>query len=185
MNYQSQPLQPHEIKAMTADADIMKRVFTSYRLMLDFYGMRLECKETGLVDASLPPRDTPARYKNLMRSTHNNLRITRILKCLSELGLGHLNAGLLLHVLNEQSERQNLVASALLGSMDRWWANCFRDPKERIWIAEQIQKVRRKDGFVFTRQMYTAALQRRKERGSFEDATEETAKPEDGGVPVM
>ena len=41
---------------------------------------------------------------------HNNLRISRIFKCLSELGLERLNAGFILHVLNEQSEHDRLLA---------------------------------------------------------------------------
>ncbi|KAJ3509122.1 hypothetical protein NLJ89_g5384 [Agrocybe chaxingu] len=102
MNYESQPLQTHEIQKMKADPAVVERVLESYRLMLDFYGMRLVSTETGLVDRTLPPRNFGARYRNLVRASHNNLRISRILKCLSEMGLERLNAGFLLHVLTEQ-----------------------------------------------------------------------------------
>lgn len=66
MNWESQPLQPHEIKAMKADARITGRIIRSYELMLDFYGMRLVSEETGLLGRSLPPRNFQDRYRNLV-----------------------------------------------------------------------------------------------------------------------
>lgn len=99
-------------------------------------------------------------------SSHNNLRISRILKCLSELGLEHLNAGFLLHVLNEQSQHNDLNSTGIRSSMDRWWANCIRKEQERLWIRDIIHKVRAKEGeFVFTRGMYEEFLQTRARTG--------------------
>lgn len=94
--------------------------------------------------------------------SHNNLRITRILKCLSELGLEHLNAGFLLHVLNEQSENNS---ASLRLSMDRWWASCIRDEHERGWVSKAITKVR--SGGPFTREMYETAMRIRQSTGRF------------------
>lgn len=100
-------------------------------------------------------------------SSHNNLRISRILKCLSELGLERLNAGFLLHVLNEQSESNELTSWGIRGSMDRWWANCIRNEDERTWIGNLIHAVRtsEKGGYVFTRQEYENALLNRSQTG--------------------
>ncbi|KIK57209.1 hypothetical protein GYMLUDRAFT_46454 [Collybiopsis luxurians FD-317 M1] len=165
MNYESQPLQLHELEAMKLDPDVINRIVESYKLMLDFYGMRLVSLETGQVDRSLPPRNYAARYKNLLRSSHNNLRISRILKCLSEFGLERLNAGFLLHVLSEQSESKELNSAGIRGSMDRWWANCLRNEEERAWIQATISKVRAGKDFVFTRELYQQALERRLESG--------------------
>ena len=190
MNYDSQPLQTHEIESMKADPIILERVIKSYQLMLDFYGMHLVSKETGLLDRALPPRYFAPRYRNLVRewrmtalllrfdlttpshylstqgSSHNYLRISRILKCLSEMGLEHLNAGFLLHVLNEQSESHELNSRGLCNSMDRWWANCIRNEEERLWIRDLIQIVRSAgDSCVFTRQDYEEALQNRAKTG--------------------
>jgi len=179
MNYDSQPLQTHEIESMKADSIILERVIKSYQLMLDFYGMHLVSKETGLVDRALPPRYFAPRYLNLVRSSHNYLRISRILKCLSEMGLEHLSAGFLLHVLNEQSESHELNSPGLCNSMDRWWANCIRNEEERLWIRDLIQNVRSaKDNYVFTRQDCEEALQNRVKIGrlalqvDFQDETE-------------
>ncbi|KAF7985598.1 hypothetical protein HWV62_3899 [Athelia sp. TMB] len=172
MNYQAQPLQVHEITKMKADHGVIKRLIKSYRLMLDFYGMQLESEETGLIARS---SNYAPRYRNFIRKdlpsrrSHNWLRISRILKCLSELGLERLNAGFLLHVLNEQSEFSELNSRALQDSMDRWWANCLRNEGEREWIGAEIRKVRaaeaatnKSEMFVFTREAYESALERRK-----------------------
>ncbi|KAH9936620.1 opioid growth factor receptor conserved region-domain-containing protein [Fomitopsis serialis] len=156
MNYESQPLQRHEVEAMKADETIVERVLRSYRLMLDFYGMRLEDSETGLLARS--DKNYKDRYKNLTRSSHNYLRISRILKCLSILGLERLNTGFLLFILAEQSEHGELNTSGIRSSMDRWWANCVRNEEERKWIGEMIRNVREEN-------MYVEALNRRKETG--------------------
>jgi len=163
MNWDSSPLQPHEIQTMTDDPVIMQRLVASYRLMLHFYGMHLESEDSGLLVRSTNYAD---RYRNLSRSSHNNLRISRILKCLSEFGLERFNTGFLLHVLNEQSENNNLNTPGIKSSMDRWWANCLRNTEDREWIQETIGRVRQNDGFVFTRDMYTGSMQRRQITGS-------------------
>ncbi|KAH9949872.1 opioid growth factor receptor conserved region-domain-containing protein [Amylocystis lapponica] len=163
MNYESQPLQRHEIAAMKADAAVTERVIRSYTLMLDFYGMHLQSHDTGLLVRS---PNYAERYRNLVHSSHNYLRISRILKCLSELGLERLSAGFLLHVLNEQSEHGELNAAVLCNSMERWWANCLRNEGERKWIGQMIDKVWCEDNFVFTRDMYETALERQEATGS-------------------
>ncbi|KXN88256.1 Opioid growth factor receptor [Leucoagaricus sp. SymC.cos] len=166
VNWESQPIQPHEIEAMKTNTEIMTRVVRSYELMLDFYGMRMLSLETGLLGRALRPGNYESRYRNLVVSSHNYLRISRILKCLSELGLEHLNAGFLLHVLNEQSEFGELVAPGLQNSMDRWWANCIRNHEERAWVGEAIRGVRG-GKYVFTRQEYEKVLRNRKHNGTF------------------
>lgn len=106
-------------------------------------------------------------------SPHNYLRISRILKSLSELGLEHLNAGLLLHVLYEQSTHDELNTSFLRSSMDRWWANCIRNDDERLMVNQLIEGVRTK-GKGFTREKYEELMNKRKDqsRTNKEDSTD-------------
>lgn len=183
-NYGSQPLQGHEISSLKKDERFLDRLCNSYRLMLDFYGMELTSVETGLISRS---ENYVERYKNLERNSwHNNLRITRILKCLSEFGLEHLNTGFVLHVLNEQSEqprpdtrqrneRSNSFfiadtrespnwfdTSLIKRSMDGFWAHCIRGDAERARVADLITKVRtsNENGFKFTRNLYEEVLSR-------------------------
>jgi hypothetical protein len=184
MNVDSYRLLPHEIGMMRNNEKIVSRLVKSYEMMLDFYGMCL-LSDKGLLGRSLPPRDFRSRYRNLLSEwfsmkvsyrlnmvcttwlgkSHNNLRITRILKCLSELGMEHLNAGFLLHVLNEQSENGILSSASLRLSMDRWWAGCIRDDYERDWVSRAITKVR--SGGLFTREMYETAMGIRQSTGRF------------------
>ncbi|KAI0373711.1 hypothetical protein BV20DRAFT_962288 [Pilatotrama ljubarskyi] len=172
MNYEAQPLQKHEITAIKADAASMERLQRSCTMMLGFYGMQLVSSENGEIRRA---DNWAERYRNLARAPHNNLRISRILKCLSEFGLERLNAGFLLFVLAEQTENNQLNTQTIRSSMDRWWANCLRDENERTWVNDLVRKARTDPGFVFTNEAYRAALRRRQETGSFEDGDRENA----------
>lgn len=81
------------------------------------------------------------------------------------MGLERLNAGFLLHVLQEQSESNELNSSSIRGSMDRWWANCIRDEDERVCIGKLITKVRSNDEYIFTRDAYEKILDNRMKEG--------------------
>ncbi|CDO69993.1 hypothetical protein BN946_scf184973.g3 [Trametes cinnabarina] len=164
MNYEAQPLQKHEIAAMKADGTILERLHRSYTIMLGFYGMELVSRDTGELRRAL---DWEERFRNLVRAPHNNLRISRILKSLSEFGLEHLNAGFVLFVLAEQSTNKQLNTPMIISSMDRWWANCLRNKEERHWINEMVRRVRTDSDFVFTDEDYRNALNRREETGFF------------------
>ena len=69
MNSASQPLQPHEITAMKADTVIMGRIMQSYRMMLEFYGMKLDSPDTGLLSRVTPETKNADRYRNLVRKS--------------------------------------------------------------------------------------------------------------------
>ncbi len=87
MNSQSQRLHKHELDAIVANPTARARVLKSYRLMLDFYGLVLLDSTTGQLAHN---ENFKERFYNLNTSGHNYLRITRILKCLGELGYEHL-----------------------------------------------------------------------------------------------
>lgn len=84
------------------------------------------------------------------------------------MGLEHLNAGFLLHVLYEQSTENQLRDryNYLQTSMDRWWANCIRNQEEREFVGMLITRVRRGE-LRLTREKYEELLERRKRIGSF------------------
>jgi hypothetical protein len=91
----------HEAAAIQADPEAQRRLIVSYKLMLDFYGMQLVDEQLGVVARAVNYR---SRYAHLNRSFHNYLRVTRILKCLGELGREELKLGFLLHVVRELVE---------------------------------------------------------------------------------
>ncbi|KAM3922343.1 uncharacterized protein RB166_011547 [Leptodactylus fuscus] len=98
VNPYATPLTAREIKKMKADQDVMKRFLNSYKIMLGFYGILLLDEETGKVSRA---KNWKERFRNLNNHSHNNLRITRILKCLGELGFEHLQAPLVQFFLEE------------------------------------------------------------------------------------
>eukprot|EP01128_Nolandella_sp_AFSM9_P008577 TRINITY_DN5266_c0_g1_i1.p1 TRINITY_DN5266_c0_g1~~TRINITY_DN5266_c0_g1_i1.p1 ORF type:complete len:292 (+),score=52.23 TRINITY_DN5266_c0_g1_i1:25-876(+) len=80
-------LQRHEVEIMRKDPLIRQRVLKSYELMLDFFGFQFAegGNSSGKIERSSHYLE---RYSNWNTSfNHNFLRITRILKCLGEVGL--------------------------------------------------------------------------------------------------
>ncbi|XP_072270530.1 uncharacterized protein [Pyxicephalus adspersus] len=112
MNKNAWPLTEKEIEEMKKDKEVMKRFLKSYELMLGFYGIEINT-ETGELNLAKNWRE---RFTNLNNNTHNNLRITRILKCLGELGYEHFQAPLVRFFLEQilcNSNLQNVKTSAL------------------------------------------------------------------------
>ncbi|XP_040180646.1 opioid growth factor receptor-like protein 1 isoform X2 [Rana temporaria] len=104
-NPKAKPLTDHEIEAMKEDTTVMDRFLRAYELMLGFYGIKLHNKATGSVARN---SNYLERFENLNNYTHNNLRITRILKCLALLGYEHFQAPLVKFFLEETLLYNNL-----------------------------------------------------------------------------
>ncbi|XP_051768375.1 opioid growth factor receptor-like protein 1 [Ctenopharyngodon idella] len=98
VNWSAHVLTEKEIKLFRKDEEAKKKLVESYKLMLDFYGICLVNEKTGEVKRT---NDWEERFSNLNRYSHNNLRITRILKCLGTLGLKHYQAPLVKFFLHE------------------------------------------------------------------------------------
>lgn len=113
MNYEATPLTREEIKDFCKNSTARENLLKSYELMLDFYGIHLRDQKTGEVERATNWSD---RFENLNSHTHNNLRITRILKCLGILGFPHFQAPLVRFFLNEtlvRGELENVRESVL------------------------------------------------------------------------
>lgn len=131
-------------------------------MMLDFYGMKMKNRETGndvsdvpmenfyhSLPPSLPPSSVPGelertpnykeRFHNLNTSSHNYLRITRILKCLGEFEMEHLKAPFIRFVLHEAIEMQTL--RNVLDSCMSYWVEVLKSDDERkeMWqLAKEL-----------------------------------------------
>ncbi|XP_060565251.1 opioid growth factor receptor-like protein 1 isoform X3 [Ruditapes philippinarum] len=125
-NRQAQELFPHEIKKICDCKEAQDRLILSYKMMLDFYGMQLENEKDGTVVRS---DNWEERFANLNRSKHNHNRITRILKCLGELGFEHLKKNFIEFILVEILETKTLVY--LQESCCNYWIAILKDPSER------------------------------------------------------
>ncbi|XP_023846460.1 opioid growth factor receptor isoform X1 [Salvelinus sp. IW2-2015] len=152
VNYMASELTKKEILAFRESEEAKKRLVESYELMLGFYGIQLVNKDTGEVKRAENWRE---RFANLERNMHNNLRITRILKSLGELGFEHYQSPLVRFFLEETLVKRNL--SSVKRSVLDYFLFAIRDkqkrkellryafqhfePKEKfVWCPRKIQK---------------------------------------------
>ncbi|XP_019609050.2 opioid growth factor receptor isoform X1 [Rhinolophus sinicus] len=105
VNWQAKPLTKREVEAFKSCKEVGERFVQAYELMLGFYGIQLEDRDTGKVCRA---PNYEKRFQNLNRHSHNNLRITRILKSLGELGLEHYQAPLVRFFLEETLVHEEL-----------------------------------------------------------------------------
>ncbi|CAJ1084847.1 opioid growth factor receptor [Xyrichtys novacula] len=156
VNYMASELTKKEIEAFKKNEDAKKRLVESYELMLGFYGIRLVNKETGEVKRA---DNWKERFGNLERNMHNNLRITRILKSLGELGFEHYQAPLVRFFLEEtlvkktlSSVKRSVLDYFLFAVLDKRkrqelvrFAYLHFEPKDKfVWCPRKIQKQFRK-----------------------------------------
>ena len=141
MNFHAQELQLHEAQKIMEDQKAQKRVLKSYMMMLDFYGMKIKDKVTGEIEKA---ENWKERFQHLNRSYHNYLRITRILKCLGELGYERIKVKFLEFVIEEALEKKTL--KNCYKSCKDYWVETLRDDGERKYIQDYMQKV--EEGYV-------------------------------------
>ncbi|CAN9515371.1 unnamed protein product [Ophioblennius macclurei] len=152
VNYMASELTKKEIKAFKESEDAKRRLVESYELMLGFYGIRLVNKEKGEVKRA---ENWKERFGNLERNMHNNLRITRILKSLGELGFEHYQAPLVRFFLEETLVKKTLSSVkrsvldyflfAVRNKQERQelvrFAYLHFEPKDKfVWCPKKIQK---------------------------------------------
>ncbi|KAM6319485.1 opioid growth factor receptor isoform 2-T2 [Podargus strigoides] len=105
MNCCARQLTTQEIQAFKKSKEVMQRFIRAYQLMLRFYGIILTNEETGELKKA---ENWAERFQNLNRFSHNNLRITRILKCLGEMGYEHYQVHLVKFFLTETLVKETL-----------------------------------------------------------------------------
>ncbi|XP_017566185.2 opioid growth factor receptor-like [Pygocentrus nattereri] len=152
VNHCAHVLTQKEIKFFRKDDELKRRLLKSYRLMLDFYGIKLLDENTGKVGHAENWRE---RFENLNRKTHNNLRITRILKSLGILGFEHYQAPLVCFFLTETLVRGRLprVKRSVLDyfmfsvlnrserkELIRFAFEKFETKEEFVWCPKRIQR---------------------------------------------
>ncbi|KAL1265671.1 hypothetical protein QQF64_003698 [Cirrhinus molitorella] len=159
VNWSAHCLTIKEIQLFRKDEQAKSKLVKSYKLMLDFYGIRLVNESTGEVERAPNWRD---RFRNLNRYSHNNLRITRILKCLGTLGLEHYQAPLVKFFLHEtlvvghlQSLKQSVLDYFMFAVLDkserrelvRFAFKHFKPQEQFVWGPKKILSEQRKDRY--------------------------------------
>ncbi|MGG6496255.1 UNVERIFIED_CONTAM: opioid growth factor receptor-related protein, partial [Bacteroidetes bacterium 56_B9] len=80
---------------------------------------------------------------NLSHNAHNLLRITRILKCISLFPSLQPHAAVLVTFFAALHEDGHIDLSPSRmhgGSLDKFWAGCFRDEEEREMVVDYVSK---------------------------------------------
>ncbi|KIR37333.1 hypothetical protein I352_00648 [Cryptococcus deuterogattii MMRL2647] len=162
VNPRAQLLQPHEIEAMQKDPEIVSRLLKSYKMMLGFYGIDFNGGKLKLAS------NHKQRISNLRAHSHNLLRLTRILKHLSEFPQlqPHAAALVLFFVVTHSAGVLDFSQGVMRGdSMDQWWSNCFRDEKERKEIRKIVQERGRFGQGTWGWEEYNQWYEQRRENG--------------------
>nr|Q9QXY4.1 RecName: Full=Opioid growth factor receptor; Short=OGFr; AltName: Full=Zeta-type opioid receptor [Rattus norvegicus]AAF25002.1 opioid growth factor receptor [Rattus norvegicus] len=141
VNWHAKPLTLKEVEAFKSSKEVRERLVRAYELMLGFYGFHLEDRGTGAVCRA---QNFQPRFHNLNSHSHNNLRITRILKSLGELGLEHYQAPLVRFFL-EETLVQHKLPSVRQSALDYFLfaVRCRHQRRELVYFAWEHFKPRR------------------------------------------
>ncbi|XP_061217516.1 opioid growth factor receptor isoform X3 [Neopsephotus bourkii] len=145
MNWYAKPLTCREIQAFKKSKEVMQRFIRAYRLMLGFYGIVLLNEETGELKRA---ENWAERFQNLNRFSHNNLRITRILKCLGEMGYEHYQVHLVKFFLTETLVKETLP-NVKRSALDYFLFTIRSKQKRRELVHYAWQHFRPRDSFVW------------------------------------
>ncbi|XP_043837276.1 opioid growth factor receptor isoform X2 [Dromiciops gliroides] len=126
VNWHAKPLTLREIQEFKKSEEVMRRFVQAYELILGFYGIELENHKTGKVRKA---DNYQERFQNLNLHSHNNLRITRILKCLGEMGYEHYQVPLI-HFFLEEILVNHYLPSVKQSALD-YFMFTVRNKKER------------------------------------------------------
>ncbi|XP_049327725.1 opioid growth factor receptor-like [Astyanax mexicanus] len=114
--------------------------------MLDFYGIQLLDEKTGKVCCiKLKWKE---RFENLNRNTHNNLRITHILKSLGILGFQHYQAPLVKFFLHQTLVKKRLPR-VKQSALDYYLFSVVDKKERRKLIKYAFQKFHPREDFVW------------------------------------
>eukprot|EP00301_Raphidiophrys_heterophryoidea_P000598 c10301_g1_i1.p1 GENE.c10301_g1_i1~~c10301_g1_i1.p1 ORF type:complete len:160 (-),score=35.80 c10301_g1_i1:208-687(-) len=107
--------------------------------MLGFYGMTLVDENSGTVERSELWKE---RFENLNYYSHNYLRITRILKCLGEMGFENLKAPWIKILTHEVLEHRTI--SNAEDSLVEFWIPTLKDETQRTEAIDLARELRKK-----------------------------------------
>uniref|UniRef100_A0A8C5QU81 RNase H type-1 domain-containing protein n=1 Tax=Leptobrachium leishanense TaxID=445787 RepID=A0A8C5QU81_9ANUR len=139
-NAHAKPLTTSEIEIMKNTAEIQHRLQRAYKLMLNFFGVKLVGEEEIEV---IRDSNFSTRFSNLNTNTHNNLRITRIVRSMGELGTARYQAPLVKFFLKEilvEDQLQNMKESALKYFLPTVKNEHERDARSEYALKHRIPK---------------------------------------------
>lgn len=135
MNYQSHPLQLHEYRTLKSNPETKRILLKSFDMMLRFYGSKRD--EDG--DLVRRRKQYNSRYANLIRRSHNYLRISRILKCLGDFDMEAYQLSWLRFLLDEIFVEKKLIE--LADSFTRYWIHTVKDDVKRDSLKQEVKNL--------------------------------------------
>lgn len=128
-----------ERRIMSDDQMVRNRFMRAYALILDFWGIRVRDWAKGTV-CRLDEEHAAERLHNLDRSSHNHLRVSRVLKCLPLLGFAHFQEPLLEFLIREIYDRPRALESCALACTEYWLPTVVND-RQRRWLTRLVRKL--------------------------------------------
>ncbi|XP_075718130.1 opioid growth factor receptor-like protein 1 isoform X2 [Rhinoderma darwinii] len=125
LNFYAKELTSYEIEEFKKTKEAIKRFISAYKMMLDFFGLKLVDKNGNVLRAA----NWQDRFQHLNESQHNYLRITRILKSLGELGYEHFMSPLVKAFL-EESIVENTIPNMKQSALE-YFVYTVRERRER------------------------------------------------------
>jgi len=122
LNPSTKPLSMQEAGLIKNNIHASIRVVKSYKMLLNFFGLRLVNDLTGEVGRE--PEVWQARYCHLNTRTNNNIRITRMLKSLGQLGFERYQKLFVQHFKVEIEE--NGLLKNCRDSFKNYWSNYLK-----------------------------------------------------------
>jgi len=122
LNPQTKPLAIQEAEHLKNDIHCSIRVVKSYKLMLNYFGMKLVNDVTGEIGRD--PQIWEARYCRTNTCTNNNLKITRMIKSLGQLGFERYQKKFVEHLKVEIEE--HCLLKNCRDSYKNYWKNSLK-----------------------------------------------------------
>ena len=131
-NYNSQALTQYEAEVMRRDPSIQRRLKRSVALFLDFLGLQIDFEATSEEGAVTRGNDAAARLLNVETNPHNFLRISRLVRCMGEVGLHRWQRPLLTQLAKEVFQT-GALRSAAASYCNHWLTHvCSADDRKAL-----------------------------------------------------
>ncbi|KAM4695037.1 opioid growth factor receptor-like protein 1 isoform 2-T2 [Discoglossus pictus] len=134
LNFYAKELTSYEIEEFKKTKEAIKRFISSYKMMLDFFGIKLMDKNGKVSRAA----NWQERFQHLNESQHNYLRITRILKSLGELGYENFKSPLV-KILLQESVIKNTIPNMKQSALE-YFVYTIKDKRERRKLLRFAQR---------------------------------------------
>ena len=138
-NNSAQILQLHEMQAIQQEPILQSRFLTSLTMMLNFWGAEIKHIPNSNLIKVIRCEEWRNRLKNTRTHGHNNMRITRMLKCCGELGFEHYKLPILEFFIHECfGSHPYLSGSQCVSSCRNYWVPTLRNETERTSMMNLI-----------------------------------------------